>query len=720
MLRFDSTPKSEIAYKNATFETTVDYEVINSDEIYGPIYEAEPGHSEKMGVNIEGSGCNVAIWADTAEIVDVCIFDGEDRNQAIERWRLTKDTENKNGVFFGFIPGMKAGDIYGLRVNGEWDPERQKIYDYSKLLVDPYAKAITGAFDISANEYLKNNLGNLLARRGIDSSHCVPRCVVVDESYDWGYDQKPNIKKGETIIYEGHVKGMTNLNPEIPKNLRGTYAGVASKPFVNHLKTLGITTLELLPVQHFVSEPHLQSSGLTNYWGYNTLGFFTPHAEYSSNGQCGEQVTEFKDMVKNLHEAGIEVILDVAYNHTPEGSENGPILSLKGISGREFYHFSKDDLHCNYSGCGNTLNASSDTGLKFILESLHYWAEEMHVDGFRFDLATILAREDNGNINMNGRFINAIQNDPILNKLKLIAEPWDGGGGYKLGEFSGIWQEWNGKFRDAVRDYWRGNGTPGSLATCLAGGFIPAYKSVNFMTCHDGLPLADLVSYNRKHNIDGGTDDNKSFNFGCEGPTDNLEIKNIRTRVMRSMALTAIIAAGTPMISHGDEMMRTQNGDNNVYCQDNETAWMDYSQLEEKRKFCKFVAGIINFRKKYPLFAKISAATNLAESGVDIAWLRGNDGQEFEYNDMTWNDRKMVLGMFLSDLALNNHFLYYANGTDVNQVVNLPIQQQYSGKYELAINTATGEIFQEGEGIAIETGKFTIESLSSVILRRKQ
>ena len=666
MLRFNSTLECEIAHKNATSETTVDYEVINSDEIYGPIYEAEPGHSEKMGVNIEGSGCNVAIWAGTAEIVDVCIFDEEDHNQTLERWRLTKDTENKNGVFCGFVPGMKVGDIYGLRVHGEWNPTHQKMYDYSKLLVDPYAKAITGAFDISANEYLKNNLDNLSARRGVDSSSCVPRCVVVDESYDWGNDKRPDIPRGEAIIYEGHVKDMTYLHPDVPENKRGTYAGVASKPFINHLKTLGITTLELMPVQHFVSEPFLQSQEKKNHWGYNTLGFFAPHAEYSSSGKQGEQVTEFKDMIKSLHDAGIEVILDVEYNHTPEGSEGGPTLIFKGLGEHDFYHFSEDGKHCNYSGCGNTLNASSDAGLNFIISSLRYWAEEMHIDGLRFDLATILAREANGSIDMNGRFMTAIQNDPILSKLKLIVEPWDGGGGYKLGEFSNIWQEWNGKFRDAVRDYWLGNGTPGSLASSLAGGFIPAYKSINFTNCHDGFTMNDVVSYNKKQNIDGGTDDNRSFNFGCEGPTNNSEIKDLRARAMRNMALTAVVSAGTPMFSHGDEIMRTQNGDNNTYCQDNEISWMHYDQSEEKRNFFKFVAGVIHFRKKNHLFAKISEFTNYrgAKPETNTAWLK-SDGYEFEYNDMAWKDKKAVLGMFLSDLALNNHLLYYANGSNM-------------------------------------------------------
>jgi glycogen operon protein len=721
-----------------------DREAIEASEKYGPLYEADLGDSSKMGVRLENDGCNIAVWAGTADVVDICTYDTADHNKVRERWRLNNNEEDHSGIFCGFIPDMRVGDIYGLRVHGDWDPANQKTYNYNKLLIDPYARAITGSFQATIDGVQNYHIGEPVNQYGDyvdynnedDSAPYIPRCVVVDESYDWGDDQRPCIPKSEVVLYEGHVKGMTYLRNDISEEQRGKYSGIASEAFTGYLKELGITSLEVMPVQQFVSEPHLQSKNLTNYWGYNTLGFFAPHAEYSSSNQLGGQVKEFKDMVKHLHEANIEVIMDVVYNHTPEGSEGGPTLSFKGLGGDELYHFGPDNKHSNYSGCGNTINASSDAGLNFILESLHYWAQDMHVDGFRFDLAPILAREQPyGNVNINGRFMESIQNDPILNKLKIIAEPWDCSD-YKLGSFSDIWNEWNDQFRDCMRDFWRGEGNLGDFASKMAGSFS-ADRTINFITAHDGFTLNDLVSYNDKHNLDNGensndgSNNNRSYNFGYEGPTDSEEIKNRRMQVMRSMLLSMFVAAGTPMLSHGDEMMRTQNGNNNAYCQDNETSWVDWDMSAEQKQFFEYVASIIYFRKTHPVFSNLFNCTGrpvVESSGeADLAWFR-SDGYQFEFNDEAWR-RKKVIGMYMSGIALgktiqtgtitNGHsFLYYANGTYEDQEIDLPKLRPYAGDYEIVIDTTTCEISNGENGIQVEMDKFVIKALSAVILKR--
>ena len=673
------------------------YEQVDDREIeYGPIYETEPGHSNKMGISVEPNGCNVAVQAGTADIVDICIYDNEDHNKAIERRRLTKEG-GKDGVFCGFVPDMKVGDIYGIRADGEWDPANQKYYNYNNLLIDPYAKAITGSFDAIANKYLSKG----------DSAPYVPRCVVVDEYFDWGDDKKPNIPKERAIITEGHVKGMTKLRDDIPENQRGTYAGVASEIFIKHLKKVGYTTLELLPVQHFLTETHLQEKGLTNYWGYNTIGFFAPHAEYSSSGQNGEQVNEFKEMVKKLHQAGIEVLLDVVYNHTPEGSEEGPILSFKGLN-NDLYHFDENGKHCNYSGCGNTINASSDAGFDLILESLRYWSEDMHVDGFRFDLAPALAREQPyGNVNMDGRLMKAIQKMGEKKNLKIIVEPWDCET-FRLGEFNKGWQEWNSRHRDTKRDFLRGEGNLGDYA----GSHIDN-RGINYLNAHDGFPLMDSVSYDNKHNVlnqennRDGSNDNRSSNFGFEGPTDNKEVNDARQIAIRSALLSLALSRGTPMVPLGDEMMRSQNGNNNAYCQDNETSWINWKLSKEQGELLEYTAEVFKFRNDHPVFTDDEAV---------VTWFR-SDGHKFEHNDNAWKDRKKVLGMLVSEVALNNYFLYYANGTREDQEIILPINQPYAGEYVFEIKT-DGEVLSEDEKI-IDT-KFVIKALSSALLRRKQ
>jgi len=700
-------------------------EVIEFDEIYGPVCESLPGHANRMGVSVEENGCNFAIWAGDADILDVCLFDTEDSNKVLERWRLTRHSEDKNNIFCGRIPGMGIGDAYGLRVGGE---------NYNKLLMDPYAKAFSGKFnavDIDSDSLYSNNHDK-------DSAPYMPRCIVANESYDWGNDKRPNHPKNKRVIYEGHIKDQTYLLDEIPENLRGTYAGIASEPFIKYLKELGITTIELLPVQQFVSEPQLQEKGLTNHWGYSTLGFFAPHGEYSSSGQNGEQVAEFKDMIKRLHAADIEVIMDVEYNHTPEGSEEGPTLMFKGLDEKEMYHLSNGH-HCNYSGCGNTLNASSDTGLKFILDSLHYWAEEMHVDGFRFDLASSLAREQpDAQVNMKSRLMNALKNDPILKELIIIVEPWDCSS-VNSGEFGKI-QQWNGRFRDVARDFWLNNGNSGEFAAALSASLvygITVEETINFLTSHDGLTLHDLVSFIRSHNDkngengNDGTKDNKSNNFGVEGSTDNEEINNLRLQAELCMLLSLFIASGTPMLSHGDEIMKTQDGNNNSYCQDNETNWIDWNFSEKQKKLHKFVSNVIHFCMSHSTLTRFTPFTGQPVLGPgtesDVAWFR-SDGHEFTNNDEAWK-RKSVMGMYMSGIALkdisrpetvvdDDSFIFYVNSTQNDQEICLPKLRPYAGDYVTVINTTTGEVYLDGKGNPISDGKIPSKAMSAFLLKR--
>ncbi len=693
-------------------------------EKFGPLFQAEQSKSDELGMKLLADGCNFSIWAESARAVDICIFEQDDPSQSVCRFRLNKSDKFTDNIFGGFIPNMKPGTVYGLRVD---HTNEDQNHDYSELLIDPYARAIIGEYDSEKRnkpQIKHSNSDIIFDISDLDTAPYRPRSVVVDEYYDWNDDKLPNIPKTESIIYEAHVKGSTKLNYEIAENERGTFAGIASEPFLNHLKKLGITTLELMPVQQFTSEPHLQSKNMKNYWGYNTLGFFAPHNEYSSSGDRGEQVREFKDMVKKLHANNIEIVIDVVYNHTPEGSELGPTISFKGLDEKSIYHLSEHGKHCNYSGCGNTINASTEKGMHFILESLRYWAEEMHVDGFRFDLAPILAREQNGAVNMSGKFMNALRSDPVLGKLKLIAEPWDCSEN-KRGEFGENWQEWNDEFRDVVRDFWRGRGHLGRLATQLAAGGLGANKTINFVTAHDGFTLNDLVTYDCKHNESNGednrdgTDNNRSCNFGHEGPTNELSIKECRNRTMRNILLTLCMSSGTPMFSHGDEIMRTQNGNNNAYCQDNELTWLNWDTNEEQQKLYEFISKLIDFRKKTPALTKPNGYTgkpiDTPESELDVAWFK-SDGNQFEYNDTAW-DNQNVMGMFIAG-EKGERLMYYANGTPNDQIVRLPISEPYSGKYEIIIDTHKGEVCDQ-EGIIINSDIISIKALSSIILKRQ-
>src|SRR5215471_6774287 len=566
-----------------------------------------PGAAYPLGATWDGWGTNFALFSEAAERVDLCLFDeaGAESRVAL--------TEVDGFVWHGYLPAISPGQRYGYRVYGPYDPRRGWRCAPSKLLLDPYGKAIDG--EVSWDEALFDYQWADPRRRNTqDSAPFMPKNIVINPFFDWGNDRPPRIPYHETVIYEAHVRGLTLRHPEIPVHQRGTYAGMAHPAVIDHLQRLGITAVELLPVHQFIPEQALTQRGLTNYWGYNTIGFLAPHNRYSSAGQRGEQVGEFKTMVKALHTAGIEVILDVVYNHTAEGDHRGPTLCFRGIDNQGYYRLDDRARYIDYTGCGNSLNVRSPHSLQLIMDSLRYWILEMHVDGFRFDLATTLARGSE-QFDRFGNFLSTIGQDPVLNNVKLIAEPWDlGDGGYRLGGFLPGWSEWNGKFRDCVRDYWRGadqtlaefaSRFTGSSDLFEASGREP-YASINFVTAHDGFTLEDLVSYNEKHNEANGEQNhdgesyNRSWNYGVEGPTDDPGIVALRERQKRNFLATMLLSQGVPMISHGDELGRTQLGNNNAYAQDNELTWIDWSLTPDKRTLLDFTTKLVGLRLSQP------------------------------------------------------------------------------------------------------------------------
>ena len=549
-----------------------------------------PGQPYPLGATFDGAGTNFAIFSEVAEHVELCLFDGSDETRV-------ELSEVDAFVWHGYLQGVQPGQLYGYRVHGPYDPAEGQRCNPAKLLLDPYAKAVNGQIDWSEacfgyrfDDHTKQNQS--------DSAPHVMKSVVINPFFDWGDDRHPRTAYHESVIYEAHVKGLTMRHPEIPESLRGTYSGIAHPATIDHLKRLGVTAIELMPVHQFVQDHHLQERGLANYWGYNTIGFLAPHNAYSSTGQLGQQVPEFKAMVKALHAADIEVILDVVYNHTAEGSEMGPTLSFRGLDNANYYRLVDDDKAHYYdtTGTGNSLLMRSPHVLQMIMDSLRYWVTEMHVDGFRFDLAATLARQFH-EVDRLSAFFDLVQQDPTVSQVKLIAEPWDiGDGGYQVGGFPPLWTEWNGKYRDTVRDFWRGESrTVPEFASRITGssdlyaysGRRP-YASVNFVTAHDGFTLADLVSYNDKHNEANGENNNdgenhnRSWNCGTEGPTSNAKILALRGRQQRNFLVTLLLSQGVPMLLHGDEMGRTQHGNNNAYCQDNELSWVDWSLVENQ------------------------------------------------------------------------------------------------------------------------------------------
>lgn len=620
-----------------------------------------PGKPYPLGATPNSSGTNFALFSENATAVQLCFFD-EDGKQ-VDCVRLTERTAY---VWHGFVRGIKPGQRYGYRVDGPWDPENGQRFNAAKLLVDPYAKAISGEPDPQGPIYPYDvTSGDDTKIDTQDDAASVPRSIVVDNRFDWGEDCAPQTPIADSIIYEVHVKGFSKRNPDVPAELQGTYAGLAHDASVAYLKKLGVTAVELLPVHHFIDEGHLLDRHLHDYWGYNTLGYFAPMARYSSSGDDGQQVTEFKEMVKRLHAEGIEVILDVVYNHTCEGNEKGPVLSMKGIDNKTYYRTVADNPrhYMDYTGTGNTLNVYNPQVLMLLMDSLRYWVTEMHVDGFRFDLASTLARELH-DVNKLGAFFDVIHQDPILADVKLIAEPWDvGEGGYQVGNFPILWAEWNGKYRDTMRRFWKGDaGVLSDFAYRLTGssdlyqgeGRTPA-ASINFITAHDGFTLCDLVSYNEKHNEangDNNTDganDNDSWNMGAEGPTEDEGINNQREKQMRNFLSIMMLSQGVPMLCGGDEFARSQRGNNNCYCQDNELTWYDWKLDEPRKRLLEFTSRLIQLRKDHPNLhrRKFFQGERVIRGSVvrDIAWY-GTDGNEL--SDEVWGETgaKSVCVMF--------------------------------------------------------------------------
>jgi isoamylase len=669
-----------------------------------------PGSPYPLGATYDGAGTNFALFSQVAEQVVLCLVDASGYEQRV---RLS---ETNGFVHHAYLPGVGPGQRYGYRVHGPYDPARGKRCNPNKLLIDPYAKAITG--DIEWNESLFDYRFEAGHRNDLDSGAHTMVGIVVNPYFDWADDRRPKVPYDRTVIYESHVRGLTMNNPAVPENLRGTYAGVAHPSVIQHLTDLGVTAIELMPVHQFVHDHRLVERGLRNYWGYNTIGFFAPHSGYAATANGG-QVQEFKAMVRTLHKAGIEVILDVVYNHTAEGNHLGPTLSMRGIDNEAYYRLVEDDkrYYMDYTGTGNSMNARNPHTLQLIMDSLRYWVNEMHVDGFRFDLAASLAREFY-EVDRLSAFFDIIQQDPVISQVKLIAEPWDvGPGGYQVGNFPPLWTEWNGKYRDTVRDFWRGApSTLGEFAARISGssdlyqadGRKP-FASINFVTAHDGFTLADLVSYNEKHNHANHEDNrdgegrNLSWNCGEEGSSTDDEVVTLRTRQTRNMLATLLLSQGVPMILNGDECGRTQHGNNNAYCQDNELSWMDWSLLETNKELVAFTSALTALRKRHPVFRRrrFFQGRTTANTGVpaDIVWY--NAGVD-EMTPTDWDTafcKCMVVflnGQGLTDIGptgepvTDDSFLicYNANHLDIEMTVP---DERHGLQWAVVVDTATGE-----------------------------
>ncbi|MEN0128787.1 MAG: glycogen debranching protein GlgX [Brevundimonas sp.] len=623
-----------------------------------------PGRPYPLGATYTGSGTNFALFSEVAERVELCLFDIDGTETRIDL------VEVDAFVWHGYLPAVQPGQRYGYRVHGPYDPERGHRCNPAKLLLDPYAKAIDGQIDGDPSLF-SYRFDGTDARNDDDSAHHTMTSVVINPFFDWGRDRSPEHEYHESVIYEAHVKGLTQLHPLVPEELRGTYAGIAHPAVIAHLKALGVTAIELMPVHQFVDDTTLQENGLSNYWGYNTIGFFAPHNAYAAFKGPGQQVQEFKAMVKELHEADIEVILDVVYNHTAEGNHLGPTLSFRGIDNANYYRLVDDDQahYFDTTGTGNSLLMRSPHVLQLIMDSLRYWVTEMHVDGFRFDLAATLARQFH-EVDRLSAFFDLVHQDPIVSQVKLIAEPWDiGDGGYQVGGFPPLWSEWNGKYRDTVRDFWRGEpSTLGEFASRLSGssdlyehtGRRPI-ASVNFVTAHDGFTLADLVSYNEKHNEANGEGNrdgesfNRSWNCGAEGPTSDPEILALRARQQRNFLATLLLSQGIPMIAHGDEVGRTQQGNNNVYCQDNDLSWVHWDLSEDQTTTLEFTRKLVQLRRAHPVFRRRRFFAGVPEHGgeselLDIAWL---DPAGLHMEDDAWqNSQARAVQVFLNGDAI--------------------------------------------------------------------
>ncbi len=674
-----------------------------------------PGQPYPLGANYDGMGVNFAVFSEVADGVELCLFD-DDGNET--RLGLPEST---GFVWHGYVPGLAAGQRYGFRVHGPWAPDDGKRCLPSKLLLDPYARAVEGAVNWDEALFSYHFLDPDGPLNDADSAPFAQRSVIVNPYFDWSADRAPRRPLHETIIYETHVKGFTMLHMDIPEQIRGTYAGMAHPAAIRYLTGLGVTAVELLPVHQFVHDSNLVERGLRNYWGYNTIGFFAPHNGYSAGNGRGEQVAEFKQMVAALHEAGLEVILDVVYNHTAEGNHLGPMLSFKGIDNEAYYHLTAADnrFYMDYTGTGNTLRAGHPYVLQLIMDSLRYWVTEMHVDGFRFDLAVALGRQQHA-VESTAAFFNLIQQDPIVSQVKLIAEPWDvGEDGYQVGNFPPLWSEWNGKYRDTMRDFWRGEpGTLGELGNRLTGSSDlyatsarRPHASINFITAHDGFALTDLVSYNEKHNAANGEGDipgenhNRSWNHGAEGPTDDPEINALRARQQRNLLATLLLSQGVPMLLGGDEIGRTQQGNNNAYAQDNEISWFDWHNADAG--LLEFVQGVIALRHAHPAFRRRRWFLDRQVHGADatdIGWF-SPDGALM--SDEQWNEglsRAVALFMSGDDLGVDQRgqpisdslFLLLLNAAPEPVTFTVP-EGAPGGTWRLVLDTSDGRPPRLGE-----------------------
>lgn len=639
--------------------------------------EKYSGFPFPLGATWDGQGVNFSIFSDNATGVEVCLFDNEEDSEATACVAMTDRTYS---VWHVYLPGIKPCQLYGFRVYGPYTPEEGFRFNPYKLLIDPNAKAISGIlkWHDSLFGYDVNSKEKDTVMSETDSAPYIPKAIVVDNNFDWEDDKPPKIPYQHTIIYEAHVKGFTFLHPDIPEAIRGTYAAIAHPASIRYLLDLGITAIELMPVHHFITDRHLHEKGLVNYWGYHTINFFSPDIRYASATTCGSQINEFKQMVKELHKAGIEVILDVVYNHTGEGSELGPTLSLRGIDNASYYRLQDDKrYYMDYTGTGNTLNTVQPNVLRMIMDSLRYWILDMHVDGFRFDLASTLARELH-EVDRLGSFFDIIHQDPVISQVKLIAEPWDvGEGGYQVGKFPPGWAEWNGMFRDCIRDYWRG---ADSMLAEFAGRFTGSadlYRddryptaSINFVTAHDGFTMRDLVSYNEKHNEANGEDNkdgeshNRSWNCGAEGDTDDAAIMTLRKQQVRNFMATLFLSQGIPMLLAGDEIGRTQQGNNNAYCQDNEISWIDWEHKDEE--LLAFTKKLIRLRREHPVFCRSRwfKGERVKDGGAveDIAWFLP---EGTEMNEENWShDYAKSLAVFLNGKGLRAHTYDYKPLTD--------------------------------------------------------
>jgi isoamylase len=619
-----------------------------------------PGHPFPLGPTWDGSGTNFAIFSENAERVELCLFDAQDRETRIDM------TDRTAFNWHCYLPGVGPGQRYGYRVHGPYDPAAGQRFNPAKLLIDPYAKAIEGPIEwdkANALPYAPSLDEDAdLEPDGEDDAAAIPKCVVIDPAFDWEDDAPPAHPWSEMVIYEAHVKGLTKLHPEVRDDLRGTYAGLASEPALEYFQALGITAVEVLPIHHIADESFLHDKGLTNYWGYSSIGYLTPHAMYAATGRRGEQVREFKGMVKALHKAGIEVILDVVYNHTAEGNHLGPMLAFKGVDNASYYRLMPEEprFYMDFTGTGNSLNPVHPSVLRLIMDSLRYFVIECHVDGFRFDLASALAREFY-EVDRLSAFFDTIHQDPILSQVKLIAEPWDvGPGGYQVGNFPVLWGEWNGIYRDTMRDFWRAQANVADFASRFTGssdlyqedGRTP-FASINFITAHDGFTLRDLVSYNEKHNEangednQDGTDDNRSWNCGVEGPTDDPVVNALRARQQRNFLTTLFLSQGVPMLVGGDEFGRTQGGNNNAWCQDNEISWFDWESADAELQ--QFTQQLIRLRREHPVFRRSAFLTGreVRGSGLPDVWWFRPDGRRMTQKDWQREDAR-TLGVFLN------------------------------------------------------------------------